>query len=119
MHGTSIDEEAPHIAAIRRSMDEGFQFLHLPDLERQELAAIYAERQYGGVVESYTIRDTDKAIAARFRVEDYPDGDPLWQAHGAVEEVITALLELPPPDTPAAPSRTRRPSSALWVPGAG
>lgn len=119
MQGTSIDREAPHIAAIRRSMDEGFRFLHLPEPGRQGLAAIYAERQYGGFVENYTIRDTDEAIAARFRAEDYPDGDPLWQVHGTVEEVITALLELPPPDRPAAPSRTRRRPSALWVPGAG
>jgi hypothetical protein len=119
MQMTSTDEQAPHIAAIRRSMDAGFQFLHLPDTDGQDLAAIYAERTRGGVVETYSVRSMDEAIAARFRVDDYPDGDPLWQRHGTVEEVVTALLEPAPPSAPEAPNRSHPRPSRLWLPGEG
>lgn len=74
-------------------------------------------RCYGDVVEHYTISDTHEATAARFRTEDFPRGEPLWQMFGTAEEVITALLELPPPDAPGAPSTTCKRSSCLWVPG--
>lgn len=116
---TSADEEAPHIAAIRQSVDAGFQFLHLRDADGQQIAAINAERVRGGVVETYTIQAMDEAIAARFRAEDYPNGSPVWQQHGTVEEVITALLGLPPPGAPGAPNRTHRRPSGLWLPGEG
>lgn len=116
---TSTDEEAPHIAAIRQSADAGFQFLHLRAPDGRQIAAINAERVRGGVVETYTIQAMDEAIAARFRVDDYPNGDPLWQQHGTVEEVITALLGLPPPSAPGAPNRTHRRPSGLWLPGEG
>lgn len=116
---TSVDEEAPHIAAIQRSVDAGFRFLHLRDADGRKIAAINAERTRGGVVETYTIQAMDQAVAARFRAEDYPNGDPLWQQHGTVEEVVTALLELPPPGAPGAPNRTRRRPSGLWLPGEG
>lgn len=111
------DEETPHIAAIRHSKAAGFRFLHLPDSTGQAIIAIHAERRHGEAVETYTIRSMTEALAARFRIEDYPSGDPLWQEHGTVADVITALLTLPPPGSPGAPYRTRRASSALWLPG--
>ncbi|MGI8311705.1 hypothetical protein [Saccharopolyspora hattusasensis] len=101
---TSTDRDTPHIAVIRRSMDAGFRFRYLPEPGSQGLAAIFAERRYGGVVENYAIRDTDEAVAARFRAEDYPNGNTIWRTNGTVEEVITALLELSAPDTSGAPS---------------
>lgn len=116
---TSSDEEAPHIAAIRQSVDAGFQFLHLCGADGQQIAAINAERVRGGVVETYTIQAMGEAIAARFRAEDYPNGDPVWKKHGTVEEVITALLGLPPPGAQGAPNRSHRRPSSLWLPGDG
>lgn len=116
---TSTDEHAPHIAAIRRSVNAGFQFLHLHGADGREVAAIHAERIRGAVVETYTMQAMGQAIAARFRAEDYPDGDPLWHQHGTVQEVITALLALPPQGAPGAPNRTRRRPSNLWLPGEG
>ncbi|ACU98614.1 hypothetical protein [Saccharomonospora viridis] len=114
---SSLDDEAPHIAAIELSMAAGFQFLHLPDDTGQALVAIHAERRHPHVVETYTIQSMTEAVAARFRTEDYPHGDPLWQEHGTVEEVVTALLTLPPHGDPDAPTMTRRASSSLWPPG--
>lgn len=109
------DEEIPHLAAIERSRQAGFRFLRLPDNAGND-AVIHAGRQLGAVVERYTIQDMTRAIAARFRVEDYPTGDPVWQEHGTVHDVITALLDLPPHGTPGAPVLTRRTSSSLWLP---
>lgn len=109
--------ETPHIAAVQRSVEAGFRFLHLRDSEGHAVVAIHAQRLRGDVVETYTIRDMTEAVAARFRAEDYPNGDPLWQEHGTVEEVIGALLSLPPPGARDAPRTTRRASSSLWLPG--
>ncbi|MBB5154935.1 hypothetical protein [Saccharopolyspora phatthalungensis] len=116
---TPTNEDVPHIAALQRAVEAGFKFMHLRD-GHGELAAIYAERRCGyGVVENITLRGMDEAVAARFRVEDYPHGDPLWREHGTVEEVITAVLELPPHGSPGAPNSTHRRGSGLWVPGEG
>lgn len=111
---TPIDEEAPHIEAIRRSKAAGFRFLHLAGGDHG-VEAIHAERRWGGVVETYTVRSMTEAIAARFREADYPHGDPLWQEHGTVEAVITALLALPR----SSGGITRPRNSGLWTPGGG
>ncbi|GDY30474.1 hypothetical protein [Gandjariella thermophila] len=111
-------EEAPHIAAIERSMDAGFTFLNFRGPNGGAVEAIYAERWTPqGAVETYVLRGMTEAIAARFRAEDYPEGDPLWETSGTVADVITALLDLPPHGTPGAPVVARRASSALWLPG--
>ncbi|OLT39135.1 hypothetical protein BJF85_07880 [Saccharomonospora sp. CUA-673] len=97
-------------------MSVGFRFLHLYDSTGQAVEAIHAERRLGGLIETYTVQATTEAVAARFRTEDYPSGHPLWQEHGTVADVVTALLALPPNGTPGAPTTARRPSSALWIP---
>lgn len=109
-------ERLPHIAAIRRSIDAGFTFLHLPEYPGGPVGAIHAERRIVGAVETYTLRDMTEAIAARYRAEDYPHGHPVWQLAGTVADVISELLALPGHGTPAAPNRTTRPSSSLWLP---
>ncbi|GAA2801978.1 hypothetical protein [Saccharopolyspora taberi] len=111
------NDEAPHLAALRRGVEAGFRFRHFRD-PGGEVAVIYAERWCSyGVVENCTLRAMTEAVAARFRIEDHPGGDPLWQATGSVAEVLTALLDLPPHGHPGAPTSPRRPSSALWLPG--
>lgn len=114
----TAEEEAPHINAIRRSVAAGFRFLHLREGESVAVTAIHAQRLCGGVVETYTFRHMTEAVAARFRAEDYPRSDPLWQQQGTVEAVITALLDLPPHGAPGAPATTRLAPSSLWLPGA-
>lgn len=113
---TVTSDETPHIAAIRRSVNAGFRFLHLSDADGREILAIHAERFRGSVVDTYTVRAMNEAIGARFRADDYPDGDPMWQRHGPVDDVVTALMALPPHGAPGAPNRTLRRSSGLWLP---
>ncbi|MQA07492.1 MAG: hypothetical protein GEU98_02880 [Pseudonocardiaceae bacterium] len=109
------DAIAPHIAAIVRSKDAGFRFLHVRD--KHSVIAIHAERWRFGAVDAYTVRAPSEAMAARFRAEDYGRGDPLWQVTGTVAEVITELLGLPPHGAPGAPTRARPAPSELWIPG--
>ncbi|PKW13700.1 hypothetical protein A8926_1252 [Saccharopolyspora spinosa] len=61
----------------------------------------------------------DDAIAARFRIEDLELGSPpaVWHRHGPVADVVPALLELPPHNSPGAPRLARSPVSELWLPG--
>ncbi|WP_116042953.1 hypothetical protein [Amycolatopsis palatopharyngis] len=113
-------EEAPHIAALRRAVELGFQFkpLAFKPEDGGVPAALYAERwSRDGVVETITMQGMTEAIAARIRVEDYPHGDPIWQLAGTVAEVIAELLALPAHDSPGAPTLARRASSSLWLPG--
>lgn len=111
-------EEAPHIAALQRAVEAGFQFRQLADEHGTAIAAMYAERwcRYG-VVENITLQSMDQALAQRLRIENYPHGDPLWQHMGTVAEVIHDLLALPAHGFPGAPTLARRASSSLWLPG--
>ncbi|WP_216215775.1 hypothetical protein [Amycolatopsis aidingensis] len=112
------DEEAPHIAALRRAVDAGFVFRQLADADGVAIAALYAERRSPeGVVENLAVCGMNEAIARRLRAEDYPGGDPLWERTGTVAEVVADLLALPAHGSPGAPSLARRPSGSLWLPG--
>lgn len=109
-------EEVPHLKALARCVEAGFRFLHMPNSVGQ-IAAIHAERlSIRGAVDQVILRHWDKAAASRTRLEDYPDGHPLWQTQGSVAYVISELLGLPPHGTPGAPVAVLR-ASALWRPG--
>lgn len=111
------DAHSPHLAAIARARDAGFEFLHLHD--GIGITAIRAERHSpAGVVETVTLCARTEAVAARYRIEDYHrGGHPLWERTGTVAEIITELLNLPAHGRPGAPTRSRSASSSLWRPG--
>lgn len=111
-HGTDAA-----IAAIVRSREAGFHFLHLR--ADDEVVAIHAERWRAGAVDSYLVRAARDAYAARFRAEEYgrSGGGPLWHTLGTAAEVITELLALPPHGSPGAPVLAHRAPSELWLPG--
>jgi hypothetical protein len=113
----ATDADAAAIAAIVRSRDAGFRFLHMR--AKGEVAAIHAERWRAGAVDSYLVLAATEAYAARFRSEDYgrSGGGPLWHTVGIAAEVITELLALPPHGTAGAPVLAHRASSELWLPG--
>jgi hypothetical protein len=105
------EEEQPHIDAICRAVLLGFDQLPLPDAP-----VVFYSRQLESVVETIQIVSMDEAIAARWNAHEYVRrfdrfSPPVWQQHGTVAEVIELLLELPPPDTPGAPTLGLRPSS--------
>lgn len=110
-------EEAPHIAALARMREAGFTFQNFSAGQDGE-SILYGERWcHYGVVENLTVRSMDSAVATRVRIEDYPNGDPLWQHIGLVAEVVDELLALPAHGAPGAPTLTGRASSSLWLPG--
>ncbi|MEV6234911.1 hypothetical protein AB0L88_44295 [Saccharopolyspora shandongensis] len=97
-------------------MRAGFQFHHLPALD--DLRAIQGIRVSSGAIDVYLAEAPHLASAARFRVEDIEFGiapPSLWYRNGTVDEVVYALVDLPPHGSPGAPSLAR--SRSLWLPG--
>jgi hypothetical protein len=107
---TPSDDDSAHLAALERSRQAGFVFVNLGH------EAMLGQRWRDGTVEDITFLGATKAIAARFREQDYPRGDPLWQRHGGLEDVVDALLELPPHGNPDAPTLPNRISNPIWTP---
>ena len=106
----------PHLDAIQASMRAGFRFRHLPGFDN--VLAVQGFRVACGAMDVYLARAPDDSLAARFRIDDLEFGSPpaLWHRHGAVADVVTALLELPAHGTPGAPNMARSPATDLWVP---
>ncbi|SFP82690.1 hypothetical protein SAMN05421810_103536 [Amycolatopsis arida] len=111
------DESQGHLAAIARTCQRGFRFVHLR--RNGEVAAIHGQRWRAGAVDTYLVLGPDEAVGARYRAEDYGMAGraPLWQTTGSVADVIAELLALPPHGAPGAPRLAVRPASALWIPG--
>ncbi|MGI8309670.1 hypothetical protein [Saccharopolyspora hattusasensis] len=107
----------PHLDVLRQSVQVGFRFLHLPRFDN--VLAVQGLRVSHGAMDMFKASAADDAIAARFRVEDLELGSPpaVWHKHGRVDDVVTALLELPPHGALGAPRLARSPVSDLWVPG--
>lgn len=103
---------APHLDALRRCGERGFQFIQLPD-------ALCGFRDRAGAMDVLLVRDVTDARAARYRRDDLdrhaqPPG--LWGVEGTVAEVVVDLLALPPHGWPGAPALAAT-STDLWLPG--
>ncbi|MCI2423466.1 hypothetical protein MOQ72_39250 [Saccharopolyspora sp. K220] len=107
----------PHLDALRASVQAGFRFLHLPSVGN--VLAVQGMRVSHGAMDMFQASAADDAIAARFRIEDLELGSPpaVWHKRGPVADVVPALLELPPHDSPGAPRLAGSPVSDLWLPG--
>lgn len=106
----------PHLEAVRASVRAGFQFRHLPS--PGNLLAVQGFRVRSGAMDMFLARSADDALAARFRLADLDGGGPpaLWHQHGAVADVVSALVELPAHGTAGAPRLARARTSELWIP---
>lgn len=108
----------PHLRAVEASVRAGFRFSHLPDVDN--LLAVQGFRVHHGAMDMFLARSAFDALAARVRVEDLDfhwSPPPLWHARGAVADVVTELLELPPHGSPGAPTLAGSRPSDLWIPG--
>jgi hypothetical protein len=115
---TPPDDDREHLSAISLSVARGYRFVHMAGHDA-ELFAIYAERRHGGVVDTYAVMAQSDAWAARFLADEYGNAQtprPVWHLRGSTAEVIHAVLALPAPEQPGAPSRELRASSSLWTP---
>lgn len=112
----SNTEREPHIAAIKLTLDCGYTFTHERTFgDVGLLEAIRAERHHDGLVDTYTLHGPTEAVAARYTSDAYPDGEPIWQKHGSVADVVLDLLSLPP--TGKAPDPLTRQAYGLLFPG--
>lgn len=89
-------EFARHVRTLQRTCDDGFVFNFLRD-DAGVPIAVRGVRHRCGFVDTYTVSSADHATAARFRAGEYNTGnsEPVWQADGAVLDVLNGLLALP------------------------
>ncbi|MQA07928.1 MAG: hypothetical protein GEU98_05105 [Pseudonocardiaceae bacterium] len=114
---SQVGSEYPEAtAALERAKVSGFRFwpLHADD----GIAVVCGERHCLGAVDMCVVGGEDDAFAMRFRLDGdgRAEGRPLWKRHGTVVEVVTALVDLPPPGAPGAPIRELAATSDLWLP---
>lgn len=105
-----MNEFAPQLAALKRCVDNGFNFQAVP-------AGIYGFRSRAGAIDVLLVRSYDDSLSARYRVGDleHVGAQALWSAEGEVAEVVRALLALPVHGERGAPSRATC-SVDLWLP---
>lgn len=112
------DEERSRTDAMRQATAAGFEQIQNPSYP-----GLYYEGHRGAVVDTYSVTSMTVATSARWRTIDYfEEGSaavPLWRHFGAVGEVISAVLELPPDGEPGAPTRAHRSASDLVRPSPG
>ncbi|MFE0021887.1 hypothetical protein [Amycolatopsis sp. NPDC059021] len=112
------DEERPHVEALARLVLGGFKQVQKPGAE-----GLHYERRRGAVIDMVSVERMEGALAARWLISDYFDGDstaePLWHKVGTVAEVVRALLALPPDGAPGAPTLPVPRSSDLLIPPGG
>jgi len=96
MSNIGVAEFARHVRALQRTCDDGFVFNWVRD-DAGTPVALRGMRHRCGLIDTYTVSAADSATAARYRAGDYTraDGEPVWQASGAVVTVLHELLELP------------------------
>lgn len=89
-------EFARHIRALQRTCESGFVFNFLRD-DAGAPMAVRGVRHRCGFVDTYTVSSAEYATAARYRAGEYNTGtsEPVWQADGAVLDVLNGLLALP------------------------
>jgi hypothetical protein len=97
-------EEGLHALVAR-----GFRFQHLAD-RHGELTIIVGTYGWPRFSDRIEIHGEHEASAARTRADSAEEA--VWNQGGDARSVIAALLELPPPPEPPAPSRTVPGSSA-------
>ncbi|GAA4835868.1 hypothetical protein GCM10025787_14710 [Saccharopolyspora rosea] len=108
----------PHLEALAEAVRAGFRFLHLPSWD--DVLAIQGMRVADGAMDVFLSYSATDALAARVAVENldfHASPLSLWEQRGAVADVLTELLALPPHGAPGAPVLVTGRVRDLWLPG--
>lgn len=104
----------PEVRRLLHLVDAGWTFLE-PFTANGQVMQVQAYRPWpGGWIDVIRVRATTDAAGARS-----DGGDParlVWSRDGGVDEVVTALLELPAPGAALAPRLAKGTAPRLWVP---
>lgn len=95
---------------LRALAERGYFFQPVLD-HAGEILVLVGSRGYQGFYDHIHVWDEDEAIAARENGRDI-----VWSYQGTTADTALALLELPPPGTPGAPTLARRKPTGLWLP---
>ena len=93
-------------------------FLFQPVLcEHGEITVLVGSYGYHGYYDRIHVWDEDEAVAAREKSDSRPfSGNVVWRYEGTAADCARALLELPKPGEPNAPTLAKRRPSSLWIP---
>lgn len=87
--------------------------------DRKSPHALVSTYDWGGYVDVITIRGADQVTAARLPKYDgldiFAPTLVVWHYMGALHPTVTAILRLPAPDHPEAPTKTYPAPSTLFV----
>ncbi|HWO61427.1 MAG TPA: hypothetical protein VNO31_15465 [Umezawaea sp.] len=104
----------PEVKRLLQLVDAGWTFL-TPFTADGHVVQVQAFRAWpDGWVDVIRVRSTSDAAGARSDIGDPPQ--LVWSREGGLEEVVTALMELPAPGMPGAPRLSRGTSKGLWAP---
>lgn len=97
-------------------VNRGFFFQALSD-ERGEIEVVVGSYGWHGYFDRIHVWGEDEAVAARERSDHRPfSGNVVWSYEGSAVDTALALLELPKPGEPGAPTLARASPSSLWLP---
>jgi 3-deoxy-D-manno-octulosonic-acid transferase len=91
----------------------GWQFTVPQPVEGEQSAITGLRKWPDGSADVLAVRDFTDAYTRRTN----PAGGTVWKHAGSVGEVVDALLALPAPDDPEAPSRVIASGPGLWTSG--
>jgi hypothetical protein len=102
--------------ALLGLVKRGFHFQPVIDVDG-ELQVLVGSYGYHGFYDRIHIWSETEAVAARERSDHRPfSGNVVWEYRGSTPDTAAALLELPRPGEPGAPTIARRASCDLWLP---
>lgn len=101
---------------LKALRERGFLFQTVR-CERGEIQVIVGSYGYHGYYDRIHVWSETEAVAAREKSDSRPfSGNVVWHYEGTAADAARALLELPKPGDPRAPTIAKKEPSSLWVP---
>jgi hypothetical protein len=104
------------LESLRMLVDRGFFFQALRD-DEGEIEVVVGSFGWHGYFDRIHVWGEHEACAAREKGARHPAiGNVVWSHEGIAVDTALALLELPAPGEPGAPTVARTAPSGLWLP---
>lgn len=97
-------------------VNRGFYFQAVPG-EQGEIEVVVGSYGWHGYYDRIHVWGEDEAVAARELSDHRPfSGTVVWSYEGSAADAAQALLDLPKPGEPGAPTLAKAGPSSLWLP---
>lgn len=108
--------EYGYMRELEALLERGFMF-HPVTTDDGEILVLVGPYGWHGYFDRIHIWSESEAVAARERSDHRPfSGNVVWEHEGTAAEASQALLELPKPGDPSAPTIARSAKDSLWRP---